>query len=110
MRRFKTDWYEDGILNSILTWPEDHPKIFNYLQPEHFEPGLKQKLYTVLYKLYQKNRIECLSNIAMICEVCTLLETEKTSWSYLIKCLTEEAPFPTDLNFYISSIATAIII
>lgn len=104
MRRFNTEYYEDGILNAIFTWPEDHPIIFNHLSPEHFEPGLKQKVYTVLYKLYQENRENRISNIAMIAEICTLLKNEVVNWGYWIKALTEEAPYPTDLKFYISKI------
>lgn len=104
MRQFQTDHYEDGILNAILTWPSDHPKIFNQLLPEHFEPGLKQKTYKVLHKLYKQNRENPISNVAMISEICTVLKTEKTNWTYWIKKLQEEAPYPTDLNFYIQNI------
>jgi len=104
MRQFQTDYYEDGIINSILTWPEDHPKIFNYLLPEHFEPGLRQKLYKVFYRLYKQNKENPISNVAMISEVCTVLKTNQTNWTYWIRKLQEEAPCPTDLNFYIQNI------
>ena len=104
MRRFQTDYYEEGILNSILSWPEDHPKIFNYLLPEHFEPGLRQKVYTVLFKTYQQNRENPISNVAMISEICTVLKTEKSNWSFWIKNILEEAPYPVDINFYIQKI------
>jgi len=104
LRQFQTDYYEEGILNSILTWPEDHPKIFNYLLPEHFELGLRQKVYTALYKTYQQNRKNPISNVAMIAEICTVLKTEKSNWSFWIKKILEEAPYPTDINFYIQNI------
>jgi len=104
LRRFQTDYYEDGVLNAILTWPEDHPKIFNYLQPEHFEPGLRQKVYKTLYRVYQKNRENPISNVAMITEICSVLKDEKTNWNFWIKKLQEESPYPTDLNFYIQNI------
>lgn len=107
MRQFQTDYYEEGILNAILTWPEDHPKIFNYLLPEHLEPGLRQKVYKTLYKIYQQNRENPISNIAMIAEICTVLKTEKSNWSFWIKKILEEAPYPTDINFYIQNIKKA---
>jgi len=104
LRQFQSDYYEDAIINSILTWPEDHPQIFNHLLPEHLEPGLKQKVYKTLYKLYKQNKDSPISNIAMISEICTVLKTENTNWIFWIKKLQEEAPYPTDLKFYIQNI------
>lgn len=104
MRRFQTDQYEDGIINAILTWPEDHPKIFSQLQPEHFEPGFKQKTYKALHRLYHQNRDNPISNVAMIAEINTVMKADNTGWKFWINKLTEEAPYPTDLNFYISRI------
>ena len=91
MRQFQTDYYEEGILNALLTWPEDHPKIFNQLLPDHFEPGLRQKLYTGLFRLYKENKENPLSNIAMISGVCATLKEEKINWKFWIKKIQEEA-------------------
>jgi len=96
--------YEDGILNTILSFPEDHPKIFNKLQPYHFSSNLNCKAYGTLKALYEQNKPDAISNTAIVAELCTLLKSQKVDWRWWAKHLTQDAPLPADIEFYMSRI------
>ena len=83
----KGKYYEDGILNAILTFPEDHPRIFNRLHPDHFSTPLNNKVFKVLHGVYQQNKPEAISNTAMISEICTLLDGQKKDWVFWAFCI-----------------------
>lgn len=98
-------YYEDGIINMILIFPEDRPKIFNHIHADHFEPGgINRKIFPIFEKLYQEFKPKVFSTQVLIAEICTLLAKEKRNWQFWIDQFTKEAPIPTDINFYIGRI------
>ena len=95
--------YEDGILNAVLSFPDEHAKIFNRVKPEHFIPGgFNRKAYAVLTKLHNEFKPAFVSNEAIITELCELLKSENKDWGFWVKQLTTEAPLPADIDFYIN--------
>ncbi|MHA1968391.1 MAG: replicative DNA helicase [Candidatus Hodarchaeales archaeon] len=93
--------YEDGILNAIFSFPEDHPKIFSRLSHYHFSTPLSCKAYRVLKTTYEQTKPNPVSNQVIIADLTTLLEKEGLDWSFWVKHLTSEAPLPADVDFYI---------
>ena len=96
--------YEDGIINTILSFPEDHPKIFNRLHPDHFSNTLNNKAYAVLLAIYQQNKPNAISNTAMVSELCGILKAQEVDWRWWARHLQQDAPMPTDIDFYINRI------
>lgn len=96
-------YYEDGIINAVLSFPEDHPKIFNKLTANHFI-GSNQKIFKVLKSLYDENKPNSLSNESIVSEICTVLRDQRQGWSFWTKHFTSEAPLPADTDFYIKRI------
>jgi len=96
--------YEDGIINAILSFPEDHSKIFNRLQQVHFSAPLNCKAFGVLKRLYEQNKPDIVSITAIVSELCTLLKDQGTDWRWWTAHLMQEAPLPADIDFYINRI------
>jgi len=96
--------YEDGLINAILSFPEDHHKIFNRLDFKHFSTNLNKKSFAVLKSIYEQNKPTALSNTAMVSELCGLLANEEVDWRWWAKHIQQDAPIPADIEFYISRI------
>ena len=69
--------YEDGILNAIFSFPDEHPHIFNRLSKDHFKPGANQQVFSVVRGLYEQYRPDMISNDAIVSEINLLLQREQ---------------------------------
>lgn len=104
MQIHKSKYYEDGLLNAALVWPEKHPAIFNGLLPEHFDPGLNRKVFAVLARTYNETKSDKLSKTALVTEICTVLAQENRNWQFWAQHFTVQSAFATDIDFYIKRI------
>ena len=96
--------FEDGILNAIFSFPDEHPHIFSRLSKDHFGHPLNQKVFSVIRGLYDQHKPERLSNGALVAEINSLLKNEQKDWSFWVDHLLVDSPLPADIDFYISRI------
>lgn len=97
-----TQYIEDGIINAILC-RQYHSTIFNRVKPDYFTPGsINWKVFRVLYRLYEEFKPDYISNQSVVAELNLLFANEKLNWRKWRDYLTIDAPFPTDIEYYLT--------
>jgi len=99
--------YEDGLISTILTFPDEHAKIFSRIRPEYFREGSRnRKVYKVLSNLHDEFKPNTISNEAIIRELNSLLSNDGLGWEFWIKYFSDEVPPAVDVDFHMKRVIT----